>query len=552
MYKIEEVRKIHNSDIKDVSVLDDYIATSSRDGSVKVTNINFSLNIERFPNCGYVNSLKLFKDSILSLFCGCQNGALVFYEDILNNENPIFFLGHNQNICSVDVYNKYVISSSWDCSVKIWDIISHTEVYNLIHEQTVWDSKFISETKFVTVCADKIIRIFEKSSVIQQFSYHVECIRSVFVNEKYIFSVSNAGKVIKSDFFGKILKTKNFKEFVYKISCNKNSFIFSGENGLVAVTDENFKNCFTIKVPSISIWCAVLSDEKIYAAASDGNLYVYSSLRTLNSEKNKISEAEISNRIINEKGGQSTQTGSPSEDKSYKLKDPNYKVVNGQLLNLVDNKWVVVGDVVENPTEKQFDHTFEVEVDGKHLPLSFNKDENVFNVADRFIKNHKLNSNYRDDIVAFINKNFKKNGEYFIYEGLNLEGIQKNICTFEGSEIIIENLKNPSHKNSEVVEEILLKMFGQIQKGQRFVILDCFKFFVAKYYSFDFSFLLDLDIFGQKEALAFTRLLVNLYFEPPFDLEVFHSKIKYFVDNGYIDEKTRDNYEKNRQIRKKK
>jgi hypothetical protein len=51
------------------------------------------------------------------------------------------------------------------------------------------------------------------------------------------------------------------------------------------------------------------------------------------------------------------------------------------------------------------DYTFTVELDGRRLKLEYNKGENPYIVAQKFIERHDLGQNYLEDIASFITSN---------------------------------------------------------------------------------------------------------------------------------------------------
>lgn len=524
MLKLEHTLDLHTEDIKDIILCPNFRATCSRDTTIKVHADGEVHTL--YPECEYVNCLALTPS--LGLYAGCQNGVIVFYESY--KAEPIRLLGHASNVCALD-YRSRLLSGSWDHTLKEWE--GGTAIFTFTHPSTVWACKYTTETSFVTACADARIRVFENQALKIEILHHLHCVRSLWTY-KDIYSVSNEGLFIQNSMDGELVRYENHPALLYSVYADINTVLLCGDNGTIIVNGKIYS------FPVQTFWKAVIWDGRVYAAGSDGRVYVF----------------EKGEDVVEESEGKLATTQSEDvkeeQERAHVSQEPcienavpgqRRKVVNGKVYMLVNNEWVLFGEVVQ-----KFDHTFNIEVEGKILQLSFNDNENVFDVATRFIQHHKLNEQYRDDIVEFIKKNFKKEKPYHIYRDINCAGVESILGKYQ-SDAILENIKAPSLDAGEAIESCFKEMMDVVE--ERFVLLDCYRYFVSKGFVFDFAFLLKFWPQNRKEALVFVKLVTNLYSKQPFNLECLRPQINQIKDTKMVSDEVLDRYENNRELSRK-
>lgn len=520
MLKLEHALDLHSEDVKDIILRPNFRATCSRDTTIKVHADGEMHTL--YPECGYVNCMALTPS--LGLYAGCQNGVIVFYESY--KTEPARLLGHTSNVCALD-YRSRLLSGSWDHTLKEWE--NGAAVFTFTHPSAVWSCKYITEASFATACADTRIRVFENRVLKAELVHHLHCVRSLWIH-KDIYSVSNEGLFIQNSTDGELVRYRNYSALVYSVYADDSTVLLCGDNGIVVV---NGKTC-SFSVPTF--WKAVKWNERVYAAGSDGKVYVFQ--ETDSAEEQESNTEAVQSETEREKA----ETGRASQDPCTENATPGQKkkVVNGKVYTLVNNEWVLFGDVVQ-----KFDHTFDVEVEGKYFQLSFNDNENVFDVADRFLKHHKLNEQYRDDIVEFIKKNFKKERPYHMYRDINYAGVEGVLGKYPCG-VILDNIKSPSLSAEKAIEACLQEMMNVVE--ERFALLDCYRYFVSKGFEFDFAFLLHFWPQNRKEALVFVKLLTNLYSKQPFNLECLRPQINRIKDTNMVSGEVLDRYESNREL----
>ncbi|KAH9410746.1 putative PFU protein [Ordospora pajunii] len=556
MLGIERIEKISAMDIKAILMNDEVLVTGGREGRLRVC-LNACEDgaeptiFEGVPGCGYINCIAIRDDC---LFAGCQNGKIAIYNmnfDLcMNGERsmePVGYIdGHGMNVCTLDAFDELLMSGSWDCTVAVWDV-SHCKYANpeclvrIQHPAAVWSAKFVRKNMCVTGCADNILRIYEDGVLVSMFEYHVSCVRSLAVFDGCVFSIDNEGIVLKMTLDGVLLKHQSLNEFGYCLSLcavdGEEMVVCCGENGKVMFFDMDLRTLQDVRVPVISCWTVCGNRGKVYVGCNDGRIYMYSKEVSEDARK-KLAEIEEGMKVV---GG----------DREFVSNGQKFKTVGGEVYQEVDGEWVFMGSM---QGLNNYENTFQVELDNKYYTLSFNNDENTYEVAERFLRKYGLKDEFKDEIVDFIKKNFVSAGKLRIHDSINTEGIKAilNRITEETRHeypCIARCIENVSPEDSEDLERELKCL---MKEGPMFMALDLIRYFSVHGCAFDMSFLFMLMPRDKKEAVTFVRLVTNLFVHPPFNLEVLHGKVLMLRDRGLVEENVLDDYFTNRSMKSRK
>lgn len=522
--------KVSTHDLKTIISYKSGLAVSGRDDKIHIINSDESIKTLS-PQISHVNSLIAVDNALIA---GGQSGLIAIYDEHL--QTPQLLAGHSGNVSSLCEKNGVLLSGSWDHTVRIWNYRSMSEVFKFDVLDCVWCVRFIYgidnflPLDFVVGTANGYISVYKNNIEWCKFKIHVSAVRSMEFSDGYLFSVGNDGKIMKCSIDGKLLNVHDLKDFMYSIYIDKvKGVVATGENGKVALLDSNLDVTWVGSIKAQSSWRGVIIDDNILVAGSDGVLY------SLNEKETEVLDVtrktDVSCSDV-EKTGKKT--------KNVGLKDPNYKVVDGKVYFLENGEWNLIGDVVEE--KKEYDHSFTVEVDNKNLTIEFNTNDNIFDVADKFLEQNNLSSSYKNDIVNFINQNFKPKASFYVYKNKNIDGI-KNLLK---DEFIIENLINPDINNNKEIAERLFVLLNM--EDENFYVLDCYRIFHLEGFEFDFCFLQDYCVENKKSATVFLRLICNLMSNLPFAIEVLEAKIKRVIDMRLVDESTINNYRSNEEL----
>jgi phospholipase A-2-activating protein len=520
MLEINNMLNYSKKDIKDIVVTDSNIICGGREELVFLTDLASSSTARLHPHSGNVNSLAFDGKSI---FCGCQNGQINIFD--MDFKQKTTLNGHNGNVCCLDIRKNILLSGSWDHKVKVWDISTRKLLASLDHPGTVWSVKFIDDNRFVSGCADKLLRIYNNNILESTLALHNFCIRSVCVKDNLIYSIDNEGTLLKISLDGDLLSHHSFRDFMYSVISYGENILCCGENGKIFVLNQNLHILDEVTAPCTSCWKAVVHNNIVYVCGSDGTVYVFNDYNVNNEMRDQYDK-------LKEERGQYKEFASNGE---------KYKVVDNYVYQLINNEWVHIGE--QGPS---YDYSFSVELEGKYYTLSFNKRDNVHEVAENFLKINKLNPEFHDEIVDYIKNNFKQDN-YRTYDSINKEGVEKLLMKYTNIKYIFKNLGKFNKKESKMIESELLWI---LNNGPRFVALDLYRYFVVCGFDFDLTFLLRFQAKDRKESLAFIRLVTVLYCDPPFNLECLFVVVQKLRDIGYLSDEDLDDYYNNRTVRK--
>lgn len=431
-YQLSATLQGHLQDVKAMApVSNEQLVSVSRDGSVRLwikSQDNKWVDKVLYTTAEFLNSVCYDPQEHVVYFGGKSMIIMGVSLDETNN-NIYSLIGHQSNICCLQMRDQQIISGSWDTTAKVWS--GHQLQWDLKnHEASVWDAKFINGNKFITVSADRSVKIWENDKLINSFNnIHQDVIRSVVVlnEEGSRFATCSNDTFIKVfDSNGNIIGTLDGHEsFVYCLSFNvhTNELISCGEDRSLRIWDlSTMKIKQVIRLPAVSIWCCnYLPNGDILVGCSDKSIRIFttSSDRAAPQEEIDTLTKEVESTALNSK----TMDFDESKLSPYEvLQKPGKK--EGQIVvvksptgvieahQFSSNQWTKVGDVVsssssDNKVEfegKKYDYVFDVDIeDGKPpLKLPVNITDNIYDVADKFLARYDLPQSYRDQIVNFI------------------------------------------------------------------------------------------------------------------------------------------------------
>lgn len=141
-YRLSRHATPHRGDIKTVAVLTDQVfATGSRDKSAILHPNN-----ETTQHSAFVNSSCFHQGTLYS--AGSSKSIL-----------PSILHAHSDNICHLSSYNNYLLSSSWDCSIKLWKDLVLVRSFTG-HKAAVWSSICLDENRLISASADRTIKVY--------------------------------------------------------------------------------------------------------------------------------------------------------------------------------------------------------------------------------------------------------------------------------------------------------------------------------------------------------------------------------------------------------
>lgn len=522
MLRIKEEKNLSKADLKCIA-----LEPLTVGGSLKEI-INAESN-EKVSTNSSVNSMISFENGLLF---GLADGRLGYSSKATGEE---YVSVHNANICTIDASNDVILTGSWDQSATILyqinkeyaDLSLNQKYYKkaaFAHPAGVWAVKIVNKDTFLTGCADGIVRLFKNGKLFGEMAQHAYAVRSLNFYNEIVFSADNYGKMLKYDTSKGLKKSRNLDEMCFCMCSFNDLIIVGGENGYLFVINQDLEVLAKIKLPCTSCWSVKSDGSLIYVCGSNGTLYILE-----RGESNLLQEDSKSVEKSNDVKFEEQAAKSKQKDGIFISEGVRFKIEKGKIYQEFENQWQVIGDV-----ETTYDNQFTVELEGKNYTLSFNNDDNTHEIATKFLHDNKINEVHHQEIVNYIEKNFKKNTHFKRYETIDLAGISKFLGDSPIIKILEDIAKGANYsiiksdpKNLYQIEELLNSI-------PLFIRLDICKYLVFKKIWIDLSFLFRAEITNKKEAKAFIFLMTNLVEDPPFSTAGLRLKIRSLRDFGLL------------------
>ncbi|KAK4875781.1 hypothetical protein RN001_012203 [Aquatica leii] len=438
----------HSLDVRSISVTSkNGIISGSRDKTAKLWIPN------EFSN-GYIESMtykdqKNFVGSVLHLeptpeFPGGLvitggNDHVIFVYKTHEPFSTMSFKEHSNTVCclSKGIELNTFLSSSWDNTAKLWNLLNGTALATFSgHTAAIWSVIQLHNKNVVTASADKTIGIFSKEGFrINTLQGHTDCVRDLadFPELKYFISVSNDASIKVWSYDGSNLDTYyGHTNYIYSICRNNaggnNCFVTSDEDRTVRYWKDGL-NTETFQLPAQSVWkVACLSNGDIVTGSSDSvvRIFTQDESRIIGDDALKAFEDEVSaltKQSMQEIGGYKI-SDLPGKEALYEpgkkagqmkmIREPQGVVAYTWVDEGESSHWEKVGDVLGSADPnagskttfegKPYDFVFTVDVeDGKPpLKLPYNKGEDPYTAAHKFLEKNMLPAAYLDQVVNFI------------------------------------------------------------------------------------------------------------------------------------------------------
>ncbi|ESN99243.1 hypothetical protein HELRODRAFT_67216 [Helobdella robusta] len=351
----------------------------------------------------------------------------------IDSPAPVFKLtGHTNTVCALAA-GKFgtFISGSWDNTAKVW--FKQKNVLTLEgHEAAVWTVAVVPVSgHMITGSADKTIRIWKAGKVENVITgSHTDCIRCIVtLDPNHFASSSNDTTVRLWDMSGNCLNVlTGHTSFVYSIAFLSANFelVSGGEDRSIRIWKDG--QCVqTIFHPAQSVWCvSVLANGDIVTGSSDGVVRMFTQEPSrmaddemLNAYEQSITKCSLPAQIGDIKtddlpGPDALNIPGKKEGQIQMIK--RMDVVEAYQWSQSDDEWIKVGDVVGGGSNEQSDKkkdyegkvlAFDYVAPSKRLliislKLPYNKNDDPYMAAHKFLDKNNLSPLFLDEVVQFI------------------------------------------------------------------------------------------------------------------------------------------------------
>ncbi|PAN09362.1 hypothetical protein PAHAL_2G017000 [Panicum hallii] len=433
----------HADDVRGICVCGDAgIATSSRDGTVKFwtrspeKESEYVLSKTLAGHSSFVGPLAWIPPSDRFSEGGIVSGGMdtfVFLWDLHKGEVVERMKGHNSQVTGLAVdTNGDIISSSMDCTVRRWRNGNAVEVWEA-HKVAVQTVLKLPTGELFTGSSDSTIKLWKGRTCIQTFSGHADTVRCLAAMPGLgVLSASHDSTIKLWALTGQpLLEMIGHSSLVYSVDAHSSGLIASGSEDRSLKIWKDGVCVQSIEHPGC-IWDAkFLENGDIVTACSDGTVRIWTtdtnrfcSDEELAAYKDLISQYTLSRKTVGGlkltdlPGVEALQVPGNSDGQTLIVREGDNGVAYSW--NSAEFKWDKIGEVVDGPGDAaqgqvhdgvRYDFVFNVDIgDGEPIrKLPYNRSDDPYAVADKWLLKENLPLTYRQQVVEFILQNSGQN-----------------------------------------------------------------------------------------------------------------------------------------------
>lgn len=383
---------------------------------------------------GFVNAVAFFvhDTGIYALTAG-QDALIYAYH--IDTDGPVSvsgsptlsLVGHASNVCSLRTHSAYIVSGSWDSTVRVW---KNWECVATLagHSHSVWSVLPIDEDRILSASADKTVCLWSISSPkepLYVFEGATQAVRDIArVSDTAFVSAGNDGQLRLYPIHGGApYKTfASLPAFVYALAPLADGFVSSGEDRCVRVWAHDALTQL-VPVPALSVWCVcTLSNGDMACGASDGTVTIFTrdAARAALLPEQEAFAADIATQSLSAPEVQGVRVCEEHDTTPGASEGDVLVVRQGSKSTRYHwsthtQQWIPTGIVTEGASSSQktlfegkaYDYVFDVDIaDGvPPLKLPYNVTDNAYVAASQFLERHQLPASFLDQVVRFLEKN---------------------------------------------------------------------------------------------------------------------------------------------------
>lgn len=435
-YRLSCELRGHEDDIRGICICGDLgIASSSRDRTVKFwipdseKKHRFVLSKTLVGHSSFVGPLAWIPPSDRFLEGAIVSGGmdkLVLLWDLSKGEVAERMSGHQQQVTGLVVDdNGDIISSSMDCTLRRWRKGQTVEVWEA-HKVAVQAVQKLPTGELVTGSTDSSLKLWKGRTNLHTFLGHTDTVRGLAVMPGLgILSASHDCSIRLWTITGQVLlEMTGHTSLVFSVAAHSSGLVASGsEDCLLKIWKDGI--CIqSIEHPGCVWDVKFLENGDIVTACSDGALRVWTS------HNNRVAEAleletyafELSEykcarkkvgglKLADLPGLEALQCPGSSDGQTLIVREGDNGVAYSW--NSKEQKWDKIGEIVDGPGDNtssqvyngvRYDHVFDVDIgDGEPIrKLPYNRGENPYESADKWLLKENLPLVYRQQVVEFI------------------------------------------------------------------------------------------------------------------------------------------------------
>ncbi|XP_031259128.1 phospholipase A-2-activating protein-like, partial [Pistacia vera] len=428
----------HEDDVRGICVCDNVgIATSSRDKTIRFWSLDASdkrmyLSSKLLlGHTSFVGPLAWISPNEEYPEGGLVSGGMdtmVLVWDLRTGEKVRTLKGHQLQVTGIALDDEDIVSSSVDCTLRRWrngQLVEFWEAHNAPIQAVVK----MPSGELVSGSSDTTLKLWKGKTCVHTFTGHTDTVRGLAVMPGVgILSASHDCSIRLWTLTGQVLmEMVGHTAIVYSVDYHASGLIVSGSEDRFAKIWKDGICIQSIEHPGC-VWDAkFLENGDFVTACSDGVTRVWTvhpdkvadslELEAYASEisQYKRSRKRVGGLKLEELPGlEALQIPGTSNGQTKIVREGDNGVAYSW--NRREQKWDKIGEVVDGPDEgmnrpihdgTQYDYVFDVDIgDGEPIrKLPYNRSDNPYDTADKWLLKENLPLSYRQQIVEFILQN---------------------------------------------------------------------------------------------------------------------------------------------------
>ncbi|XP_024959190.1 phospholipase A-2-activating protein [Cynara cardunculus var. scolymus] len=437
-YRLRCQLRGHDDDVRGICVCDNIgIATSSRDRTIRFWSLDQTNNSAYTSSkillghtsfvgpLAWVSPNEQFSEG--ALISGGMD-TLVLVWDLATGEKVQTLKGHKMQVTGITLDGSDIVSSSVDCTLRRWKGEHQIEVWEA-HKAPIQAVRTLPSGELITGSSDTTIKLWKGSKCAHTFAGHTDTVRGLAIMPGLgILSASHDGSIRLWALTGQVLmEMVGHTSIVYSVDAHKSGLVISGsEDGSAKIWKDGV--CVqSIEHPGCVWDVKFLENGDIVTACSDGvarvwtvhqdkiadtaELEAYTSLIS----QHKLSSKRVGGLKLEELPGlEALQVPGTKDGQTMVVREGDNGVAYAW--NMKEQMWDKIGEVVDGPDSGmkrsvlngvQYDYVFDVDIgDGEPIrKLPYNRSDNAYDTADKWLLEENLPLSYRQQVVEFILQN---------------------------------------------------------------------------------------------------------------------------------------------------
>ncbi|KAL2927495.1 Phospholipase A-2-activating protein [Bienertia sinuspersici] len=438
-YQLGTQLRGHEDDARRICVCDNAgIVTSSRDKTVRFWPVDSANQYKEMASpkimvghTSFVGPISWISPNDEFPEGGIVSGGmdtLVMVWDLKSGERVHVLRGHQMQVTGIALDGGDIVTSSVDCTLKRWRNGKALDSWEA-HNSPVQAVIKLPSGELVTGSSDTTIKLWKDKTCVHTFTGHNDTVRGLAVMSGLgVLSASHDGSVRLWALTGEVLmEMVGHTSIVYSVDSHVSGLVASGSEDCSAKIWKDGVCVQSIEHPGCVWDVKFLENGDLVTACSDGVVRIWTTHvdRMADPTERESYSSHLSSYKISRKtvgglkleelpGLDSLQAPGTSDGQTKVVREGDNGVA--YTWNMKDYKWDKIGEVVDGPGDglkrpvldgKEYDHVFDVDIgDGEPIrKLPYNRSDNPYDTADKWLLKENLPLSYRQQIVEFIMEN---------------------------------------------------------------------------------------------------------------------------------------------------